>query len=75
MIKLRIDMYKDNGTWYTQEVIEIDKNLKSFHVNYLKEIKEKIGYIIFDGFIVIDAVGDTQEFYKGLYRSEDIMKA
>lgn len=69
-MEIEITVYKENGKWYTSEIVKSDVNIPLWSDDFIKFIKDNNPADIGGGFIATRTVGDG--YHNFLWRYEEL---
>lgn len=73
-MELKITIYKESGKYYTDEIINHEKDLQPWSEEYREFLRNNLPATCSEGYIVVEDASEEQSFHNALYRYEDLFK-
>lgn len=72
-MRIKITVFKKSGKYYTEEVVESDKELRLFENEFQVFVYENLPALITDGYVVVNNDDcEDDNFYESLYKFMDL---
>lgn len=70
-MKIKITMYKSSGKYYTEEIVENDKDILLFEKEFKEFVKKNLPATLENGYVTVEDVDLNQSFHECLYVLEN----